>query len=212
MGRALEASGFRVTTLMDAGYQEMEEAVYEFGRSLAAEGGVGLFYYAGHGIQVGGRNYLIPVDALIRAENEVRFRAVPVDQVLVKMESARNGANIVILDACRDNPLPVSARSVGSSQGLSVVAAPSGSVVVFATALEQVANDGEGRNGVFTGALLNHIATPDVDVMEMLQAVRRDVMAATDNEQVPWTDSSLTGVFYFAGSATVSARSRDGAR
>ncbi len=116
------------------------------------------------------------------------------------MESARNGTNIVILDACRDNPLPAGARGAGASRGLSVVAAPSGSLVIFATAPGQVAQDGEGRNGVFTGALLRHIGTSEVEVMEMLRAVRREVMAATDNEQVPWDHSSLTGAFYFAGS------------
>jgi formylglycine-generating enzyme required for sulfatase activity len=198
MGRVLGDLGFQVTTLIDAGFEQMDEAVYEFGRRLASEGGVGLFYYAGHGIEVGGTNYLIPVDARIRAEDEVRFRSVPVDQILAKMETARNGANIVILDACRDNPLRASARSAGSSRGLSVVQAPSGSLVVYATAPGAVAHDGHGRNGIFTGSLLTHIATPQTDVMEMLRAVRRDVMAATGNEQIPWENSSLISSFYFA--------------
>ncbi len=199
MARTLRGVGFSVTELVDATFSEMDEAVFEFGETLAREGGVGLFYYAGHGVEAGGVNYLIPVEQRVRAERELAYKSIAVDRVLTEMEVARNGTNIIILDACRDNPLPAGARSAGSSRGLSVVQAPSGSLVVYATSPGQAAADGRGRNGVFTGALLNHLTTPGVDVMDMLRDVRRDVMAATGNEQTPWENSSLTTRFYFAG-------------
>lgn len=188
-----------MSELIKATFAQMDEAVFEFGETLAREGGVGLFYYAGHGIEAGGVNYLAPVDQDIRAERELRRKAISVSAVLSEMEYARNGTNIIILDACRDNPLPADARSAGSSRGLSVVQAPSGSLVVYATSPGEAAADGRGRNGVFTGALLDHIATPGIDAMNMLLNVRRDVMAATGNEQTPWENSSLTTRFYFAG-------------
>ncbi len=123
------ALGFSVSELINASFAQMDEAVFEFGETLAREGGVGLFYYAGHGIEAGGVNYLVPVDQEIRADRELRRKAISVSAVLSEMEYARNGTNIIILDACRDNPLPANARSSGSSRGLSVVQAPSGSLV-----------------------------------------------------------------------------------
>lgn len=201
MAGALEALGFEVTTLIDATFDEMDEAVFAFGQRLGDRGGVGLFYYAGHGVEADGVNYLVPVEQEIRAERELRRKTIPVDAILEEMEYARNGTNIIILDACRDNPLPEEARSASSTRGLSIVQAPSGSLVVYATSPGNVAQDGRGRNGVFTGSLLDHIATPDVNVTDMLVAVRNDVMARTGNEQTPWENSSLTGPFYFAGGA-----------
>ncbi len=136
MSAALQNLGFSVTTLIDANNQKMYQAIRDFGKDLA-RGRTGLFYYAGHGMQVGGRNYLIPVDADIRAEDEVRYFAVDAGLILSKMESAGNETNIVILDACRDNPFKRSFRS--SSRGLAVVEAPKGSLVIYATAPGSVA-------------------------------------------------------------------------
>ena len=199
MANVLRRLGFQVAEHVDVSLIEMENAVFEFGRQLSRHGGVGLFFYAGHGVEVDGSNYLIPVDSNIRSEDEVRFRALAVDQVLAKMDSARNLTNVVILDACRDNPLPSpTVRGVGVGRGLSVVQAPAGSLVVYATAPGQAALDGEGRNGIFTAALLAHIEASGVDVETMLRDVRRDVMAATGGEQVPWSSSSLSAAFYFA--------------
>jgi formylglycine-generating enzyme required for sulfatase activity len=195
MAQVLRELGFSVTMKLNCSQREMTEAIREFGNELT-RGGVGLFYYAGHGIQVGGRNYLIPVDADIRAEDEVKFFSVDAGLVLSKMESAGNRTNIVILDACRDNPFK-SFKTV--SKGLAVVEAPRGSLIVYATAPGSVAAEGKGRNGIFTGALLRHIKTPGVDAELMLREVRRDVMAETGGEQVPWSSSSLMGSFYFAG-------------
>lgn len=196
MTQVLRELGFTVTTKLNCSRREMEEAIREFGNELI-RGVVGLFYYAGHGMQVGGRNYLIPVDADIRAEDEVKYFAVDAGLVLSKMESASNRTNIVILDACRDNPFKRSFRT--ENRGLAVVEAPRGSLVVYATAPGSVAAEGRGRNGVFTGALLRHIRTPGIEVEAMLKRVRRDVLAATGGEQIPWSSSSLTGGFYFSG-------------
>jgi len=197
MAGALQGLGFNVKLYVNADYKSMYEAIRSFGRELS-RGGVGLFYYAGHGMQVKGTNYLIPVGADIKEEDEVRFNAVDANLVLSKMESAGNRTNIVILDACRDNPFSRSFRS--STRGLAVVDAPRGSLLVYATAPGSVSADGSGRNGIFTGALLKHINESGVDVEMMLREVRRDVMAETNNKQVPWSSSSLTGSFYFKGS------------
>ena len=196
ISEALGDLGFTVTMKLDCSSQEMFGAIREFGNELV-RGGVGLFYYAGHGIQIRGGNYLIPVDADIEAEDEVRFTSIDVGLVLSKMESAGNSTNIVILDACRDNPFKRSFRT--KNRGLAVVEAPRGSLVVYATAPGSVAAEGTGRNGIFTGALLRYIKTPGIDVEFMLRSVRRDVMAETGNAQTPWSSSSLTGNFYFAG-------------
>lgn len=199
----LERLGFIVETLVNASEREMFEAVRDMGDRLAREQAIGLFYYAGHGIEVDGTNYLIPVDADIRAEDEVRFASISIDLVLSKMESARNGTNLIILDACRDNPLPASSRS-SASRGLATVDAPTGSMVIYATAPGDVALDGSGRNGVFTGSLLEHIDTPDLDVELMIRRVREDVISATGGRQTPWHNSSLTTGFAFVrgGGAT----------
>ena len=187
MAEIIRELGFSVTLKLNCGLQDMTEAIRQFGNELV-RGGVGLFYYAGHGMQVGGRNYLIPVDADIRDEDEVRFFSMDAGLVLSKMESAGNQTNIVILDACRDNPFTRSFRT--ENRGLAMVEAPRGSLVIYATAPGSVAAEGRGRNGVFTGALLRHIKTPGIEVEAMLKKVRSDVLAATGNEQTPWSSSS----------------------
>ena len=198
MSSVLRRLGFDVTTLIDVTAMEMDSAIYEFGRELSRNrDSVGVFYYAGHGMQVNGRNYLIPIGSNINAEDEVRFKSIDAAQVLAKMESAVNRVNIVMMDACRDNPFARSFRT--SDRGLAVVEAPRGSLIIYATSPGNVAADGSGRNGVFTGALLKHIMTPDVDVEIMLKSVRADVMAETNNAQTPWSTSSLSESFYFTG-------------
>lgn len=192
VGLALESLGFDVTTLLDATERELMNAIRDFGSALTRNKGIGLFYYAGHGIESEGKNYLIPVDADIRAQDEVRFSSIEMGFVLSKMENARNPTNIVILDACRDNPLPAEGRTTGSSRGLSIVEAPTGSLIVYATQPGNVAADGADRNSPFTEAFLEHVATPDVDVELMFRMVRQSVMETTANQQVPWTNSSLT--------------------
>jgi hypothetical protein len=191
---ALAQSGFSVTLLEDATQAAMLRAVRSLGDRLA-RGGVGLFYYAGHGVQVKGRNYLIPVNADIAREYEIEFGAVDVNLVLAMMDSAKNALNIVILDACRNNPFARSFRSV--QNGLAQMDAPTGSFIAFATAPGSVASDGDGANGVYTKHLLAEIAKPGVPIELMFKQVRNGVMRETNGAQTPWESSSLRGEFAF---------------
>jgi uncharacterized caspase-like protein len=202
MARLLEKLGFTVVLRLNADLRNMESAVRDFGRQLNA-GGTGVFYYAGHGMQVEGRNYLIPVGARIESESDVRFEALDVGRVLGKMEDAGNGLNIVILDACRDNPFARAFRSVPS--GLARMDAPRGTLIAYATAPGSVAADGTGRNGIYTQNLLAHMATPGLPVEEVFKRVRNGVIRDTAEKQVPWESSSLTGSFYFAAPAPAAA-------
>ncbi|OGR35657.1 MAG: hypothetical protein A2051_09690 [Desulfovibrionales bacterium GWA2_65_9] len=198
MAAALKKLGFDVTLLTDAGQQQMDAAVREFGLKLR-QGGAGLFYYAGHGLQVGGENYLVPVSANIQTESDVRFTCLPAGMVLGKMEDARNDLNIIILDACRNNPFARSFRN--AEQGLAKMDAPTGSLISYATAPGSVASDGAGKNGLFTQHLLRNMATPGLPITEVFMRVRQNVVAETKRQQVPWEASSLIGQFYFSGAA-----------
>jgi len=146
-------------------------------------------------MQVGGVNYLIPVGARIGAEDEVKYQAVDANLVLSKMQTAGNDLNLVFLDACRNNPFKRSFRSAKS--GLASMDAPNGTLVSFATAPDNVAADGTGRNGTFTKHLLHQIQQPGLEVGMMMRRVRAGVQHETGGKQTPWELSSLTGVFYF---------------
>jgi hypothetical protein len=191
---ALEKLGFAVALKVDASLRAMENEIKVFGRRLR-DGGVGLFYYAGHGVQVAGRNYLIPIDADVDSESDIRYEAVDAGRLLGKMEDAGNGTNIIILDACRNNPFSSKFRSV--ARGLAKMDAPAGSLIAYSTAPGSVASDGEGRNGLYTAKLLELIDTEGLTIEDCLKKVRIAVMDATGNKQVPWESSSLTVNFYF---------------
>jgi uncharacterized protein YkwD len=194
MAETLMQLGFEVTALNDASRREMEEAIETFSQKLR-QGGVGLFYYAGHGVQIQGENYLIPVGSRINREQDVKYEAVPVGRVMGGMEDAGNDINIVILDACRDNPF---ARSVRSAQsGLASLQAPRGSLIAYATSPGAVAVDGNGRNSFYTQLLLEAMRTPGMRVEQVFKQVRKGVLAATNDMQTPWESSSLVGDFYF---------------
>ncbi len=194
IANAIRNLGFSVILKTNANQRTMEDSIRDFGKKLRL-GGVGLFYFAGHGLQVEGRNYLIPINANIETESDVRYEAVDAGRVLGKMEDAGNNLNLVILDACRDNPFARSFRT--SSQGLAQMDAPKGSLIAYATAPGSVAADGEGRNGIYTKYLLKYISNPNLKVEEVLKQVRLGVINETDEKQIPWESSSLTGDFYF---------------
>ena len=198
MAATLMGLGFDVMHKENADQITMKRAIRQFGRKLR-EGGIGLFYYAGHGVQVKGRNYLIPVNAVIESESDVEYEAVDAGRVLGKMEDAGNDLNIAILDACRDNPFTRSFRS--REQGLAKMDAPKGSLVAYSTAPGSIAADGTGRNGIFTKYLLKHMKTPGLTIERVLKFTRNNVMEETNDKQVPWESSSLRGDFYFASSA-----------
>jgi TPR repeat protein len=199
MKKALTDLGFQVSLLENATLKEMSIAVRQFGDKLRTGGGVGVFYYAGHGMQIKGRNYLIPVAAELMREDEVAYTAMEVGALLDKMESARNRINIVILDACRNNPFTRSGRS--ATQGLVQMDAPIGTYISFATAPGRIASDGfegsDDANGLFTRHLLGALRLPGLKVEDVFKQVRVKVMQESDGVQVPWDNSSLTGDFYF---------------
>jgi hypothetical protein len=192
---ALRDSGFDVTVLENARLRDTRNALRDFGDRLKAQGGVGLFYYAGHGMQVKGRNYLIPVAAQIEREDEVEFESLDANQVLEKLDSAGNRFNIVILDACRNNPFARSFRS--STQGLAQMDAPAGAVVAFATSPGSVASDGAGRNGLYTQYLIENVQRPGLKIEEVFKQVRASVRRDSNGQQTPWESTSLEGDFYF---------------
>ena len=194
IGKRLGEFGFEVIERIDCPLDTMDRAIREFGQRIQGAG-VALFFYAGHGLQVEGQNYLVPVDAKIEAENEIRYACINAGLVLAKMETAGARVNIVILDACRNNPFARSFRS--STQGLAVMDAAQGSFIAYSTAPGRVASDGDGRNSVYTESLLAHMGTPGQRLEQMFKRVRVDVMAKTAKRQVPWENTSLTSDFFF---------------
>ncbi|NVN98335.1 MAG: caspase family protein [Geobacteraceae bacterium] len=191
---ALKKLGFQVIYEEDASRRSMDEAIRAFYQKLR-NGGVGLFYYAGHGMQVNGRNYLIPIGARIESESDIEHESIDIARVLGKMEDAGNPVNIVILDACRDNPFARSFRS--SRGGLARMDAPTGTIVAYATAPESVAADGKDKNGVYTKHLLKALTIPGLTIEQVFKHVRNDVITETGNRQIPWESTSLRGDFYF---------------
>ncbi len=195
MAKVLRGLGFRVIHKSNVDRKTLRRSFREFRERLHTDT-VGLFYFAGHGMQVAGRNYLIPVGADVAGEDEIPDEAVAAAAVLRKMESAGNRMNIVILDACRNNPFARSFRS--GSRGLARMDAPVGSIVAYATAPDSVAADGAGRNGVYTKHLLTAIQTPELSIEYMFKQVRNRVIEETGGSQTPWEESSLRGNFYFS--------------
>lgn len=194
MAHALRELGFDVIYGENLSQNEIKRSIRSFGDKIH-NGGVGLFYYAGHGIQVNGVNYLVPVGATITKEEEVEYESVDVGFVLAQMESAKNRLNIVILDACRNNPFARSFRSTRS--GLASIDAPSGTVIAYSTAPGSVASDGHGRNGIYTQELLKQIRMPSLNIEQVFKQVRVAVRNITQSKQTPWESSSLIGDFRF---------------
>ncbi len=203
MAENLRAMGFEVIHLENANQAMMEDAVKTLSDQLAA-GGVGLFYYAGHGVQSEGRNYLIPVQALFYQESDLAKKAVDASWVLERMESANNDLNIVILDACRNNPFTKRLRSSAGPSGLAPMDAPKGSLVAFATSPGSVASDGAGANGVYTKHLLESMRSPGLSVEQMFKRVRAGVLSETGGKQRPWETTSILGDFSFLQGAGAS--------
>jgi formylglycine-generating enzyme required for sulfatase activity len=195
MAAKLTQRGFRVTRLLNATHRQMEEAVQAFTKQLGGEGAVGLFYFAGHGIEIRGQNYLLPVDADIRTEADVRWETLNAGKLLDKMATAENGVNLVILDACRDNPFSRSFRSL--SRGLADMNPAQGTLVFYATQPRNTAADGDGGNGTFTKHLLRVMDKPGVEVKSAFHQVAMAVNEETKAAQTPWTEGMILGLFYF---------------
>jgi len=197
MVQTLRELDFEVVAASDVDFIGMRRAVKAFGRKLRGAGkdAVGLFYYAGHGVQAQGANFLIPLGAEVEDEADLEIEAISASDVLAQMEAAGNTLNMVILDACRNNPYKAKLRS--NSRGLARVNAASGSLVAFAAAPGQVAADGAGDNSPYTKALVKAMKIPGLSVEQMFKKVRVSVEAQTNNQQTPWEESSLRGEFYF---------------
>ena len=196
VGRTLQELGFQVSIKLNTTRSELRQAILEFGDKLSRDPGVGLFYYAGHGIQSDGFNYLIPVDAEINREFEIQDECIRADRVLRMMAMVDNPMNIVILDACRNNPYSRGFRSV--QRGLAQPqAAPTGSIIAFATAPGKTASDGDDVNGLYTQQLIKVMKIPGLTIEEVFKLVRIQVTNVSGGKQVPWENSSLMGDFYF---------------
>jgi len=195
ISKALEESGFDVTFKENINQEQMDDAIRAFGEKIASSGGVGLFYYAGHGVQVGDANYLVPIGAKIEKAKDLKYKAVNANTVLDEMQMAGNGLNIVILDACRNNPYASQFRS--ATRGLVKMDGPRGSILAYSTSPGSVAEDGDGRNGIYTKHLLAAIQNKNVPIEQVFKQVRIAVSKETSGKQLPWESSSLTGDFYF---------------
>lgn len=202
MTARLERLGFEVFGGTDLDRRRLVESLIRFGRA-AEQADVALFFYAGHGLQVDGQNYLVPVDAMVEFEAEIDISLVSLSQIMQQLERGSR-TNLVFLDACRDNPFAkelarsMNRAAVSLSKGLGRVQSGSGTFIAFATQPDAVASDGTGANSPFTAALLRHIDRPGQSISDLMIDVRNEVMAETGGKQVPWDSSSLTGRFSFA--------------
>ncbi|MBI2256340.1 MAG: caspase family protein [Proteobacteria bacterium] len=206
MARALKKLGFNVTLALDVDQREMKRRIRDFGAALSSGGSqtVGLFYYAGHGLQVDGENFLLPIGAEIQREGDVSVEAVSANTVLAQMQYGNaNGVNLVFLDACRNNPLSRGFRS--ATRGLARVDAPRGSFVGYSTAPGDVSVDGNGDNSPYALALSAELLRPGEAIEEVHRAVRLQVLSATNQQQTPWDSSSLTATVTLAGAAQQAA-------
>jgi hypothetical protein len=197
---ALRKLNFKVIVKLNVDQEEMETAITEFGEGLT-EDSVGLFYYAGHGVQIKGKNYLIPVESGIKKAKDIRYKAVDLNMLIDEMVYAENGKNVIILDSCRNNPLPKGKGSKGSI-GLARTDAPAGTLIAYATSPGSVAIDGEGRNGIYTKYLLANMFAPGIPIEMVFKRVLQGVASDTDRKQIPWMSSSLDIDFYFASGQT----------
>ncbi len=193
---SLENLGFTVMKHENCSQKSMKQAIDKFGSELKNYK-TGLFYYAGHGLQVNGNNYLIPIDARLENENDVDYDCIQAGRVLAKMETANTQTNIVILDACRDNPFERGWNRGTKGKGLAFMNAPSGSLIAYATSPGNTASDGSAANGLYTSALLQHLTTPSLTIEDVFKRVRTAVMENSGGRQIPWESTSLTGDFYF---------------
>jgi len=209
IAKSLRDIGFTVSEGVDLDRAAMQKMTRDFLRD-AARAQVAVVYYAGHGVQVDGRNYLIPVDVELKPGTGMTEAMIDMDTIMAGLDDQVR-TNILIFDACRNNPMAQQVASAGSSRGIegaSGLAAPTslgagatlgaGTLIAFATAPGQVALDGEGANSPFSAALSRHIGTPGLEVQQMLTRVRAEVVSTTKTKQVPWSNSSLLGEVYLA--------------
>ena len=199
MAAELKRSNFEVIKLINGDYFQMRDAFKSFNEKLAngpKDQTVGLFYYAGHGIQNEGENYLVPVEANIQYEDDIPRTCMPVQRiVMANMERSNSRMNILILDACRNNPFPSGFRSTDA--GLAEIKRAKGSFIAYATAPGYVASDGDGRNGLYTQELLTAMKKPGLTIEQVFKEVRKNVLKLSGDKQSTWDSSNIIGDFYF---------------
>ncbi|MGI9435923.1 MAG: caspase family protein, partial [Geminicoccaceae bacterium] len=202
ISKKLRELDFEVIEVIDASRDAMEEALREFGRR-ATDADAAVFFYAGHGVQESGENYLLPVAANVKRKSDLRYETLELGLVMDELEHAAAKVSVVMLDACRDNPLTrsiagSSTRSLDAREGLATVRGATGTLIAYATAPGEVAYDGVGQNSPFSSALAEWIDEPGLEIGLMLRRVRQNVVEATDGYQVPWVEEAILGDFYFA--------------
>ncbi len=202
MAQELRDVGFKVIEVEDADLKAMQTAFVEFSRALPHDG-VALFYYAGHGMQLRGLNYLLPVDAKVESDDAIPFETFPMEVVTDRFNIAQSRIALVILDACRDSPFGRGLR--GLSGGLAAIDAARGTLISYATAPGGVAADGDSAHGLFTAELLKSMTAPGLEVEQLFRRVRASVVERSQGKQVPWESSSLVGEFYFVPPAPAPA-------
>jgi uncharacterized protein (TIGR02145 family) len=208
MAVVLKKLGFVVYKYENLNQGQIKKAIDEFGANLRYND-VALFYYAGHGIQSNGYNYLIPVDAQLATEKQVEYDCVQADRMLAVMEGSGTKVNIIILDACRNNPFERSWTRSNTGKGLAFMNAPIGTLIAYATSPGSTALDGSGENGLYTSAILESILIPNITILQMFQQVRSIVSQKSNDKQTPWESTSLIGDFYFNPERIVNPAIRD---
>jgi hypothetical protein len=200
MAEELQRSGFEVILFTNAKQKDIKMAIRDFGQLLKEKGGVGLFFYAGHGLQADGRNYIVPVNADIQKSMDIEFESVDLGRVLVEMDYAENDLNIVILDACRDNPYKEEFKNSRNKHNgfASIHSAPYNSFIAFSTSPGAVAMDNpDAEHGLYTEQLLKQMRQEGLKIEDIFKKVRSYVRKASDGKQIPWEISSVEDDFYF---------------
>jgi len=192
---ALKTFKFNVTLLVDASRRDMQAAMRDYAQTLEASQSVGLFYFAGHGLQLAWRNYLLPVDAAIANPDDVKKQGIDVDELIKRLRKAANPMNVIILDACRENPFGNDFRE--RAKGLSQMDAPSSTLLAYATSPGNVASDGDGANGLYTENLLREMRVADAKIEDVFKRVRLGVRLKSNGAQIPWESTSLEEDFWF---------------
>lgn len=195
VGDALKAAGFEVSTLLDTGREQLIDAIRNYVRAMEQKKAVGLFYFAGHGVQLAWRNYMLPIDAVIDRIDDVGKQSVDIARLMEGLTKAGNPMNVIILDACRENPFGKDFRV--EHKGLSQMDAPTHTILAYATSPGNVASDGDGANGLYTENLLREMKVPEAKIEDVFKRVRLGVRRKTNGAQIPWESTSLEDDFWF---------------
>jgi hypothetical protein len=195
MGEALKGAGFEVTMRLDTGREELVAAIRDYVHAVEQKKCVGLFYFAGHGVQLAWRNYMLPVDAVIDKIDDMARQSVDIERLMQGLSKADNPMNVIILDACRENPFGKDFRV--EHKGLSQMDAPARTLLAYATSPGNVASDGEGANGLYTENLLREVKVPEAKIEDVFKRVRLAVRRKTAGAQIPWESTSLEEDFWF---------------